>query len=194
MHTFLHGNKKTGVLYHSRGMTFVELVVVLALFSVCSVLTIGILLKTYEVITSVSNERELFNEGQNALKRIVLEVQDAQSASIIGQTGIRIVKSHPASDGYSRVYFYKDGSALYRKGEPSGSPKLLAQNVTAFTVASDEVSTNIYTIRLTLQDSSGKQHQFRTDVFPMNVQTANLKNFYNTSTSSGDWAPVISGY
>lgn len=191
---FPHGNRKMDAVCNPRGMTLVELAIVLAIFSVCSVLTIGILIKTYEVVTSVSEERELYSEGQNALKRITVEVQDAQSATLAGQTGIRIVKSHPASDGYSQVYFYKDGSTLYRKGEPSGTPKQLAQRVSAFTVASDEVSSNIYTIRLTLQDSSGKQYQFRTDVFPMNVQTASLKSFYNTSASSGDWAPVISGY
>ena len=194
MHTLPRGNSRMNFDKRCHGMTLVELAVGLSVLSICSVLTIGTIVKTYEVITSVSDIRELLEEGQSALKRITAEMQDAQSIAFVGQTGIRIYKAHASSDGFMRVRFYKNGSVLYREGEPAGIARVLAQNVSEFEVTMDEISSNIFTIRLTMLDSGGEEHQLRADAYPMNLQSVSTKSFYNSGTSSGDWAMVVSGY
>jgi len=192
MHTLPHGNKNPRKAI--KGITLIELVVWMSILSICAVLTTGSIVGTYAVINSVSQVKGVYEEGVNVLKRLGAEMQDANSVTIVGETGIRIVKTHAGSDGYTQVFFYKDGSVLYRQGEPAGTARVLVQNVTGFEVSNDEVSSNIYTLRLTMQDADGTQHQLRADVYPMNLQGVSAKNFYNTSTSAGDWASVISNY
>ena len=194
MHISQHGNKTDLSRASIRGMTLIELTIGMAVLGVCSILTMGPVVSTFDVLVSVSDIRGTYEDGKSALKRIATELKEAETATLVGQTGIRIVKAHSASDGYEQVYFYKDGSVLYRKGEPNGTAKVLAQNVSGFAVAQNEVAPNVYTIRMTMQAADESQYQLRMDVYPMNLTGVSGKNFYNTSTSSGDWAFVISSY
>lgn len=192
MHTSPHGNRKERL--HANGMTLVELAVGLSILSISTVLIIGTIVKTYETIIKVSEVREIFEKGYGALNRITAEIKEAESVDIPGKAGLRIVKSQASSDGYKRIYFFTQKDVLYRKGEPGGKDRILAENVIEFDVTTGEVSSGIYTIRLTIEDADGEKYAFRSDIYPMNIEDNTKKTFYDDDDSAGDWATVISKY
>ena len=168
------------------GSTLIELVVGLSILGVCLSFTTAPFISIFERHILISEVRNLWCEATTAIRRMDAEIKDAQTVQIVSSSSLKITKSHPGSDGYQQVSFYLDDSKLYRKGEPSGTPKILAEKISAFTVSGQ----NPVVIQLVMTDSSGNLHTISCNSTPMNLASTTKKTFYNSSIGKGDWEPI----
>jgi prepilin-type N-terminal cleavage/methylation domain-containing protein len=169
------------------GFTLVELTVGLVILGICMAFTVGPIVSIFEAMVSTSEARELCDKGSTAMRRMVAEIREAEEVTLAGDSEINVVKAHAASDGYDEVAFYLDGSTLYRKGEPDGTPAMLAENVETFEVTNSDV----VSLRIEISGPGEVQFEMEMDIYPMNLKDASTKSFYNDDKESGDWQLVI---
>lgn len=173
------------------GFTLIEMVIGLSVIGMCAALTIGPIVSLFEVLVMTSESRDICDEATVAVERMTSEIKEAEAISLTGQTQIEVTKAHPATDGYSEVVFYLDGSTLYRRGEPGGSPAILARDVDTFQITYNAGGQNLVSLQLELTGSGGEQFQIGADVYPMNLDGVSSRSFYNDDESAGDWELVI---
>ena len=176
---------------HSEGFTLLELTMGVAVLGMCVVLTAGSIVSVFEALVSVSDARDLCDEAVAAMWRMAAEIKEAEDIVLVGETELQITKSHPASDGYTEVVFYLNGSTLYRRGEPGGSAAVLAQNVDEFEVTYDGDGNNLVMLKIEMVGAGGEEFKMSMDIYPMNLKDVESKNFYNDDQEAGDWELVI---
>jgi len=168
-----------------RGYTLIEIIVVIVILAIVAVISIKFLIDGMQIYTMTINQKSLFDEGKLALERMCRDIRDANT--IIGTTASSVAFTRtnatgPGQDGASeRIRFDLSGTTLRKaKGVAAdgsgGTPYIMANNVTAFTVAN---ATNEIQLTLTLSLASGENVTLQTKVYPRNiVKDAAYKNFY----------------
>jgi prepilin-type N-terminal cleavage/methylation domain-containing protein len=184
-------SRKSVEMKNGAGFTLMELTVGMVILGICATFTIQPIVSVFEVLMSSSDARGLCDEGTSALRRMVAEMKEAEEVSLVSETDVSVVKSHPASDGYREVRFYLDGLVLYRKGEPDGENAVLAQNVENLAILYNEGGKNLVKISLEMTAAGGEEFQMETYLYPMNLTGVVSKNFFNADEGSGDWELVI---
>jgi len=190
IHLLRHGIRRRA-FNHCTGFTLVEMVVGLGVLGLCAALTVGPIVSLFGVLVLESEARELCDQATTAVNRMAAEIREAEAISLVGQTEIQLTKAHPASDGYSEVVFYLDGTTLYRRGEPGGSAAVLARDVNTFQVTYNAGGQNLVSLLIGLTGPGGEQFQISTGIYPMNLDGVSSKSFYNEDESAGDWELVI---
>ena len=188
-----HGNRLGTQLRRHEAFTLVELTVGLVILGVAVFFTMGPLVSTFGVLVSASETRDLWDEGAAALRRIAVEVRDAESVKTVSGNNARLTidKAHPANDGYETVIFFADDTYLYREGKNEGVETILAGNVADFSVTFDADGNDILLIEIQMMGSDGETFTMKTKVCPMNLKNSDIKSFYNKDDKSGDWQIVI---
>jgi prepilin-type N-terminal cleavage/methylation domain-containing protein len=150
-----------------RGYTVIELIVVIIILGVLGVSTFSFLGDSMRAYIKVEGRKVLYDEGRQALARMVMEIRDGnQNASITTTTsGITFTRSHPTA---TTVTFSLSGTTLYRVS--GGATNALAGNVQTFTPSVSGTSPNqTVTLDLTMTASGSGTLNFRTTVYPRNT-------------------------
>ncbi len=166
-----------------RGFTFVEVILVIVILSIVSAIGIKFLVDSLGIYATTVNQKTLFDEGKLALERMCRDIRDANAILAIAPSSIAFTRTHatPGGDGAGeRIRFDLSGTTLRKvKGVDAsgngGTPYVMAENVTAFTVTN---ATNEIQLYLMLQLPSGENVTLQTKVHPKNLaKDATYKNF-----------------
>ena len=169
---------------NSKGMTMVELIVVMVLLGVVGLFTFQFIGSGVETYIMASNQTGLLAEAKLAMERMVREIRDAESilAPVSGSSSnsINFIKSHAALDGATNIVFQVSGGVLERK-RGINDPEPLAENVPdgGFTVTNDSSEIKL---ELTLSLGSGENVTLHTKVYPKNLLSPQF---------DGDWKEVV---
>ena len=172
-----------GACMNSKGMTLVELIVVMVLLGIIGLFTFQFIGSGVETYIMASNQAGLLSEAKLAMERMAREVRDSESilSPVPGSSSnsINFIKSHAAFDGATNITFQVSGGVLERK-RGTNEPEPLAENVPVggFTVTNDS---NEIKLELTLSLGSGENVTLHTKVYPKNI----------SSQFDGDWEEVI---
>jgi len=169
---------------NSKGMTLVELIVVIVLLGIIGIFTFQFIGSSVETYIIVSNQAGLLAEAKPAMERMAREVRDAESilapAPGSSSNSINFTKSHStAVDSTTNITFQVTGGILERK-RGTNEPEPLAENVPVggFTVSNDS---NEIKLELTLSLTGGENVTLHTKIYPKNLP----------SQFDGDWKEVV---
>jgi prepilin-type N-terminal cleavage/methylation domain-containing protein len=167
---------------NSKGMTLIEIIVVLVLLAIMGLFTFQFVGMGVETYIMAANQAGILAEAKLAMERTAKEIRDANNilAPASGSSGnsINFIKSHStAVDSDTDITFQKSGSTLERK-RGTNPPERLAENVSSFTVTNDS---NEIKLELTLSLAGGENVTLHTKVYPKNLP----------SQFDGDWKEVV---
>ena len=161
------GNK---IIMNAKGMTLIEIIVVIVLLSIIGLFTFDFVGKGVETYIIASNQVGLLAEAKLAMERMTREIRDANIivAVVSNPSGdsINIIKSHPTDlDIATEITFQKNGSTLERI-RVGYTTEPLADNVSSFNVTNDS---NEIKLELTLSLAGGENVTLHTKVYPRNL-------------------------
>ena len=175
---------------NSKGMTLIELIVVIVLLGIIGLFTFQFLVGSVEIYIAGSNQAELLAEAKLAMERMVREIRDANSilAPDSGSSGnsITFIRSHyTAVDSGTNITFQKSGTTLERK-RGTNSPEPLAEHVSYFNVTNNS---NEIKLEMDLSLGGGENVTLHTKVYPKNLTFAS-KDFGGAHFNGG-WEEVV---
>jgi prepilin-type N-terminal cleavage/methylation domain-containing protein len=175
---------------NSKGMTMIELIVVIVLLGIIGLFTFQFIGSSVEIYIRTINQAKLIAEARPVMERMVREIRDANSilSPVSGSSGdfINFIKSHYTTvDGTTNITFQKSGRLLERK-RGMNAPEPMAEEVSSFTVTNDS---NEIKLELTLSLGGGEQVVLQTKVNPKNLAFT-PKDFGGTHFN-GDWVEVV---
>jgi prepilin-type N-terminal cleavage/methylation domain-containing protein len=167
-----------------KGLTFVEIIVVIVIMGILSLFTFQFLGDGIETYLLISGQEDLFSEARLAMDRMTREIRDANTITSVLAGEIQFVKEHQSGlDTSGAVTFKKNSTDLQRLN--SGTPGwfTLAGNVKTFTVTDNA---NEIALSVTVGKTGQEDIVLETKVYPKNLAVAaNYKNF------GGDWQEVV---
>ena len=165
----------------SKGMTLIELVVVIVLLGIIGFFTFQFIGSSVETYIVASNQAGLLAETKLAMERMAREIRDAESILSpvpgLSSNSINFEKSHAALDGATNITFQLNGGILERK-RGTNPPEPMTENVSDFTVTNDS---NEIKLELVLSLTGGENVTLHTKVYPKNLP----------SQFDGDWEEVV---
>jgi len=175
---------------NSKGMTMIELIVVIALLGIIGLFTFQFIGGSVETYIVTINQAKLLAEAKPAMERMAREIRDANSilAPVSGSSGdsINFIKSHyTAVDSATNITFQKSGNLLERK-RGINAPEPMAEKVSGFTVTNDS---NEIKLELTLSLAGGEQVVLQTKVNPKNLAFTPID--FGGTHFNGDWEEVV---
>ena len=166
---------------NSKGMTLIEIIVVIVLLGIIGLFTFDFVGKGVETYIIASNQAGLLAEAKLAMERMTREIRDAEVilAPALGKssTKIQFNKSHSTVLDITKDITFKlnkKNGILKRIGDEN---KPLAKNVSNFTVTNNS---NEIKLELTLSLTGGENVTLHTKVYPKNLP----------SQFNGDWEEV----
>ncbi|NQT55147.1 MAG: prepilin-type N-terminal cleavage/methylation domain-containing protein [Desulfobacteraceae bacterium] len=165
---------------NSKGMTLIELIVVMVLLGIIGLFTFQFIGSSVETYIMVSRQAELLAEAKPAMERMAREIRDAKEIGDVSPSSINFIKEHPALvDTATDITFQLSEGILYRNSE------LLAENVPVdgFKVTRNPDDENEITLELTLSLTGGEKVTLHTKVYPKNINIS--------SQFDGDWEEVV---
>ena len=174
---------------NSKGMTLIELIVVIVLLGIIGLFTFEFIGSSVQTYIMASNQAGLLAEAKLAMERMAREVRDAENilapAPGSSSNSINFEKSHAALDGAADITFQLSGGVLERK-RGTNDPEPLAENVSGFTVTNDS---NEIKIELTLSLTGGENVTLHTKIYPQNLPFASES--FGGAEFNGDWEEVV---
>ena len=185
---------------NSKGMTLIELIVVMVLLGTIGLFTFQFLGSSVETYIMVSNQAGLFAEAKLAMERMARDIRDAESITWPEQGDsdpddfITFKRTHATKWDIAgeSITFRLTGSTLVKVKESPSVTSLMAENVSAFTVTraaddedddddddDDEIEIEIEIV-LTLS-TGGENVTLHTKVYPKNLP----------SQFAGNWEEVV---
>ena len=167
----------------NKGVSLVEIIIYLAIFTVISILVINSFITTLSSFSTIRTNHELLNSGSIAMERISREIRQAKSIDLVNsQTNggeVLQLNSTDNSGNNMVIKFIKEGNNLniYKNGTIVGN--LLVQNVIVTSISFDRISTTSEAksegvkIKIVLQDTRSKLNK--------------TANFYNTVILRGGY-------
>jgi len=170
---------------NSKGMTLIELIVVIVLLGIIGLVTFQFIGSSVETYIMASNQAGLLAETKPAIERMARDIRDAKIITLPGQGDsddlISFTRTN-ATDYDSAdesITFQLTGSTLEKVKQSPSVTSSMAGDVSAFTVtraADDEI-----TLELTLSLTGGENVTLHTKVYPKNLP----------SQFDGDWKEVV---
>jgi len=179
---------------NSKGMTLIELIVVIVLLGIVGVFTfqfIGSGVQTYIV---ASNQAGLLAEAKLAMERMARDIRDAKSItspaaggsdSLITFTRTNATKWDIADES---ITFHLTGSTLEKVKQSPSATSSMAGDVSAFTVTRAATDDEIKIV-LTLSLTGGEKVALHTKVYPKNLPFASKS--FGGADFNGNWKEVI---
>lgn len=172
-------NEKGLSLKNLKGISLVETIIYLAIFTFISVLAINSFINIMNSFATTRTNRNLLESGLNSMERISREIRQAQNIDLANSNldqGVLQLNSTDLSDNPLIVKFAKENSTLniYQAGNLSGS--LLGQNIVLDSLIFRRIATTegeAIKIEMTLRDSRSKVNK--------------SENFYNTIILRGSY-------
>ena len=172
---------------NSKGMTLVELIVVMVLLGIIGLFTSQFIGSGAETYIMASNQAGILAEAKLAMERMARDIRDAKIITLPGQGDppddlISFTRTN-ATDYDSAdesITFHLTGSILEKVKESPSTTSSMAGNVSAFTVTRAATDDEIK-LELTLSLGSGENITLHTKVYPKNLP----------SQFDGDWKEVV---
>jgi len=173
---------------NSKGMTLIELIVVIVLLGIIGVFTFQFVGSSVETYIMVSNQAGLLAEAKPAMERMARDIRDAKIITwpAAGGSGNLITFARTHATAYDSadesITFQWTGTTLEKvKQSPSVTTSLMAENVFAFIVRRAAAPDDEITLELTLSLSGGEKVTLHTKVYPKNLPSPQF---------NGDWEEV----
>ena len=175
---------------NSKGMTLIELIVVIVLLGIIGLFTFQFIGSSVETYIIASRQAGLLAEAKLAMERMARDVRDARIITLPAAGGsdslIKFERTNATDydiDGES-ITFQWTGITLKTlekvKQSPSVTTSSMAENVSAFTVTRGTTDDEIK-LELTLSLTGGEKVTLHTKIYPKNLP----------SQFDGDWEEVV---
>ena len=172
---------------NSKGMTLVELIVVMVLLGIIGLFSFQFIGSGVETYIMASNQAGLLAEAKLAMERMTRDIRDAKIITFPGQGDppddlISFTRTN-ATDYDSAdesITFHLAGSSLEKVKESPPVTSSMAGDVSAFTVTRAATDDEIK-LGLTLSLGSGENVTLHSKVYPKNLP----------SQFDGDWKEVV---
>ncbi|MBI4389040.1 MAG: prepilin-type N-terminal cleavage/methylation domain-containing protein [Nitrospinae bacterium] len=155
---------------NNRGFTLVEIVIGLVLLSIMGVFSIGYLRNLAETTQLTESQKTLVDESKFAMEFLVRELRmadDTTNSITIGGGGTSVtfdkLNAYPKDTNISSVNYTWNSGAKTLTRTSASVTTTLATNVTSFNIS---VSSDFYTITMTLAGSSGENFTLESAVRP----------------------------
>ena len=175
----------------SKGLTLIEVIIVIVILAIASAITINFLVNSLKVYTMSVNQKTLLDEGKLALERMCRDIRDANDITLpaTGGSGSSIsftrTNATALDSASENITFQLAGGNLQKVKTLPPSADSLAGNISAFTVSRD--TSNEIKLRLTLSLGTGENVTLQTKVFPKNLpKDSTYKTFFQ------NWMEVVS--
>lgn len=154
----------------NRGFTLIEIVIGLVLLSIVGLFSIGYLRNLAETTQLSENQKTLMDESKFAMEFLVRELRmadDTVNSITIGGGGTSVtfdkLNAYPKDTNVSSVNYTWNSGAKTLTRTSASVTTTLAVNVTFFNIS---VSSDLYTVKMTLQGSSGENFSLESAVRP----------------------------
>jgi len=170
---------------NSKGMTLIEIIVVIVLLGIIGLFTFDFVGKGVETYIIASNQAGLLAEAKLAMERMARDIRDAKSITLPGQgnSGNLISFTRTNATAYDSaneiIIFQLTGSTLEKVKQSPSATSSMAGDVSAFTVTRGTTDDEIEIV-LTLSLAGGENVTLHTKVYPKNLPTQ----------FNGDWEEV----
>jgi len=172
-------SKCSQAVMNSKGMTLIELIVVIVLLGVIGLFSFQFIGSGVETYIIASNQSSLLAEAKLAMERMAREIRDAEEIGDVSSNSINFIKKHTALDDATDITFQVSEGILYRNSESLSEP--LAGNVLNSEDFKVTNNSNEIKLELTLSLESGENITLHTKVYPKNLP----------SQFDGDWKEVV---
>ena len=175
---------------NSKGMTLIELIVVIVLLGIIGLFTFQFIGSSVETYIMVSRQAGLLAEAKPAMERMARDIRDAKiitlpppggSGNLITFTRTNVTKWDVANES---ITFQWTGSTLKTLEKVKQSPfatSSMAENVSAFTVTRAAAPDDEIKLELVLSLGGEENVTLHTKVYPKNLP----------SQFDGDWKEVV---
>jgi len=155
---------KTKKIHLNKGVSIIELIVYLAIFTAMSVVVINSFIIVLSTFSTIRTNQDLLDSGSVSMDRISREIRQAKNIDVVNSTSDTLQLNSTNSSGDNVVIkFKKDGN-------------LLASNIILNSISFDRISTaksEGVKIKMILQDSRSKVNK--------------TENFYDTVVLRGGY-------
>jgi prepilin-type N-terminal cleavage/methylation domain-containing protein len=171
---------------NSKGMTLIELIIVMALFGIIGFFTFQFIGSSVETYIMASNQAGLLAEAKPAIERMERDIRDAKSITspAAGGSGNLITFTRTNATGYDSadesITFQLNGGTLEKVKQSPSVTSSMAGDVSAFTVTRAATDDEIK-LELVLSLTGGEKVVLHTKVYPQNVP----------SKFNGDWKEAV---
>jgi len=174
---------------NSKGMTLIELIVVIVLLGIIGLFTFQFIGGSVETYIITSNQAGLLAEAKPSMERMARDIRDAKSITspAAGGSGNLITFTRTNATDYDiadeSITFQLTGSTLEKVKQSPSVTSSMAEDVSEFTVTRVVTDDEIDEIKivLTLSLTGGENVTLHTKVYPKNL----------SSQFDGDWEEVV---
>lgn len=163
-------NKNISQINKKKGVSIVETIIYLAIFSAMSIVVINSFIVIISSLSAIRINHNLLTSGSMSMERISREIRQSKSIDLVNTTSSSLQLNSTDGSGSDMVIkFVKEGNALniYKNGVIIGN--LLSSNVILDSLSFDRISTTNsegVKIKMTIEQTLGKRNK--------------ISNFYNT--------------
>lgn len=165
---------------NKRGISIVETVIYLAIFTVMSILVINSFIIILSSVGVINTNHDLVSSAASSMDRMSLEIRQAKSIDAINSSSsVLVLKGTDSSEG---IKFIKEGNNLnIYKSTDGGTSWTLVGDLLVENVSLDSI---LFT-RITTLNSEGVKIQMTLE--DTHSKTNKTKNFYNTVIVRGGY-------